>query len=108
MDYGEAIHVLERANEKFEFPVGWGIDLQSEHERYLTEEHARKPVILMNYPKAIKAFYMRVNDDNRTVAAMDVLAPGIGEIIGGSQREERLAVLDARMVETKLDPQHYA
>jgi asparaginyl-tRNA synthetase len=80
MDYGEAIRVLERANEKFEFPVKWGIDLQSEHERYLTEKHAKKPVIVMNYPKDIKAFYMRVNDDGRTVAAMDVLAPGIGEI----------------------------
>ena len=107
MEYTEAIGILERAKQKFEFPVGWGIDLQSEHERYLTEEHARKPVILMNYPKAIKAFYMRVNDDGRTVAAMDVLAPGIGEIIGGSQREERLEVLDARLIETKLDPQHY-
>ena len=107
MEYTEAIGILERAKQKFEFPVGWGIDLQSEHERYLTEEHARKPVILMNYPKAIKAFYMRVNDDGRTVAAMDVLAPGIGEIIGGSQREERLDVLDARLIETKLDPQHY-
>ena len=94
MDYGEAIRVLERANEKFEFPVNWGVDLQSEHERYLTEKYAKKPVIVMNYPKAIKAFYMRVNDDGRTVAAMDVLAPGIGEIIGGSQREERLDVLD--------------
>src|SRR5690242_12307070 len=97
MDYGEAIRVLERANDGFEFPVKWGIDLQSEHERYLTEKYAKKPVIVMNYPKAIKAFYMRVNDDGRTVAAMDVLAPRIGEIIGGSQREERLPVLDARM-----------
>src|SRR3974377_28995 len=95
MDYGEAIAVLERAKQKFEFPVKWGVDLQSEHERYLTEKHARKPVIVMNYPKDIKAFYMRVNDDGRTVAAMDVLAPGIGEIIGGSQREERLDGLDA-------------
>src|SRR3954469_14752608 len=90
MDYGEAIAVLERAKEKFEFPVKWGVDLQSEHERYLTERHAKKPVVVMNYPKDIKAFYMRVNDDGRTVAAMDVLAPGIGEIVGGSQREERL------------------
>ena len=101
MDYGEAIAVLERAKEKFEFPVKWGIDLQSEHERYLTEKHAKKPVIVMNYPKDIKAFYMRVNDDGRTVAAMDVLAPGIGEIIGGSQREERLDVLDARMTRAR-------
>ena len=94
MDYGEAIGVLERANENFEFPVKGGVDLQSEHERYLTEKYAKKPVIVMNYPKDIKTFYMRVNDDGRTVAAMDVLAPGIGEIIGGSQREERLEVLD--------------
>jgi asparaginyl-tRNA synthetase len=108
MDYGEAIGILERAKEKFEFPVQWGIDLQSEHERYLTERHARKPVIVMNYPKGIKAFYMRLNDDGRTVAAMDVLAPGIGEIIGGSQREERLAVLEARMDEARLDKEHYA
>ncbi|HYR35829.1 MAG TPA: asparagine--tRNA ligase [Burkholderiales bacterium] len=103
MDYGEAISVLERAKEKFEFPVKWGVDLQSEHERYLTEKHAKKPVIVMNYPKAIKAFYMRVNDDGRTVAAMDVLAPGIGEIVGGSQREERLEVLDRRMDEIGID-----
>ena len=103
MDYAEAISVLERAKEKFEFPVKWGVDLQSEHERYLTEKHAKKPVIVMNYPKAIKAFYMRVNEDGRTVAAMDVLAPGIGEIIGGSQREERLEVLDARMDEIGID-----
>jgi asparaginyl-tRNA synthetase len=108
MDYGEAIGILERAKERFEFPVEWGIDLQSEHERYLTERHARKPVIVMNYPKAIKAFYMRLNDDGRTVAAMDVLAPGIGEIIGGSQREERLGVLEARMAEAGLDKEHYA
>ncbi|MEK6246355.1 MAG: asparagine--tRNA ligase, partial [Pseudomonadota bacterium] len=107
MDYSDAIAVLERAKEKFEFPVKWGIDLQSEHERYLTERHAKKPVIVMNYPKGIKAFYMRVNDDGKTVAAMDVLAPGIGEIIGGSQREERLDVLDARMDESGLDKEHY-
>ncbi|MBV9190229.1 MAG: asparagine--tRNA ligase [Betaproteobacteria bacterium] len=106
MNYGEAISVLERTKEKFEFPVKWGIDLQSEHERYLTEKHAKKPVIVMNYPKAIKAFYMRVNDDQKTVAAMDVLAPGIGEIIGGSQREERLDVLDARMDEIGIDKEH--
>jgi asparaginyl-tRNA synthetase len=107
MDYGEAVAVLERSKEKFEFPVKWGMDLQSEHERYLTEKHAKRPVIVMNYPKGIKAFYMRLNDDDKTVAAMDVLAPGIGEIIGGSQREERLAVLDARMTASGLDPQHY-
>src|SRR5919204_2753296 len=103
MNYGEAIQVLERSNQKFEFPVQWGVDLQSEHERYLTEQYAKKPVIVMNYPKAIKAFYMRVNDDGKTVAAMDVLAPGIGEIIGGSQREERLEILDRRMAEIGLD-----
>src|ERR1041384_3498148 len=108
MDYGEAIAVLEKAKEKFEFPVKWGIDLQSEHERYLTEKHVKKPVIVMNYPKAIKAFYMRVNDDGKTVAAMDVLAPGIGEIIGGSPREERLEVLDARMGELGIDKEHMA
>jgi asparaginyl-tRNA synthetase len=107
MEYGEAVRVLERAKEKFEFPVKWGVDLQSEHERYLTEKHAKKPVIVMNYPKRIKAFYMRVNDDGETVAAMDVLAPGIGEIIGGSQREERLGVLDARMAELGIDAAHY-
>jgi asparaginyl-tRNA synthetase len=107
MEYGEAIAVLERAKETFEFPVRWGVDLQSEHERYLTEKHVKKPVVLMNYPKEIKAFYMRVNDDGRTVAAMDVLAPGIGEIIGGSQREERLDVLDARMAERGVAREHY-
>jgi len=107
MDYTEAIAILERSGARFEFPVRWGIDLQSEHERYLAETHVRKPVIVMNYPKEIKAFYMRVNDDGRTVAAMDVLAPGIGEIIGGSQREERLDVLDARLAETGLDREHY-
>jgi asparaginyl-tRNA synthetase len=107
MDYGEAIRVLECAKEKFEFPVSWGVDLQSEHERYLTEKHVKKPVIVMNYPKKIKAFYMRVNDDGETVAAMDVLAPGIGEIIGGSQREERLDVLDARIAELGIDAAHY-
>jgi asparaginyl-tRNA synthetase len=108
MDYSEAIAALERAKQKFEFPVKWGVDLQSEHERYLTENYAKKPVIVMNYPKDIKAFYMRSNDDGRTVAAMDVLAPGIGEIIGGSQREERLNVLDARMAERGIDKEHYA
>jgi len=107
MDYTEAIRVLENAKRKFEFPVKWGIDLQSEHERYVSEKHAGKPVVLMNYPKEIKAFYMRLNDDDRTVAAMDVLAPGIGEIIGGSQREERLAVLDARMADAGMDKDHY-
>ena len=107
MDYADAIKILETTKEKFEYPVKWGIDLQSEHERFLAEKHVGGPVILMNYPKEIKAFYMRLNDDNKTVAAMDVLAPGIGEIIGGSQREERLDVLDARMIESGLDPAHY-
>jgi asparaginyl-tRNA synthetase len=107
MDYAEAIRILENAKQKFEFPVRWGVDLQSEHERYLCEKHVGKPVILMNYPKEIKAFYMRLNDDGRTVAAMDVLAPGIGEIVGGSQREERLDVLDARMAEANLDKERY-
>jgi len=107
MDYTEAVAILERAKEKFEFPVSWGTDLQSEHERYLTEKHVGKPVIVTNYPKAIKAFYMRVNDDGKTVSAMDVLAPGIGEIIGGSQREERLDVLDARIDEIGIDKEHY-
>ncbi len=107
MDYAEAIAVLEKAKQKFEFPVKWGMDLQSEHERYLAEKHVGGPLVLMNYPKEIKAFYMRLNDDGRTVAAMDVLAPGIGEIVGGSQREERLDVLDARMDEAGLDKQHY-
>jgi asparaginyl-tRNA synthetase len=110
MDYTEAIAHLEKAiakGRKFEFPVSWGIDLQSEHERYLTEELAGKPVVVMNYPKDIKAFYMRMNDDGRTVAAMDVLAPGIGEIIGGSQREERLDVLDARLEEMNLEKDDY-
>ena len=97
MDYDEAIRILERADRSFEFPVAWGMDLQSEHERYLAEDYVGRPLVLMNYPKAIKSFYMRLNDDGRTVAAMDVLAPGIGEIIGGSQREERLDVLDARL-----------
>lgn len=97
MDYSEAIDILGNSGETFEFPVAWGSDLASEHERYLSERHVGRPVVVMNYPKEIKAFYMRLNDDGRTVAAMDVLAPGIGEIIGGSQREERLDVLESRM-----------
>lgn len=108
MDYSEAIDALSKAKKKFEFPVQWGLDLQTEHERYLAEEFVGRPVIVMNYPKAIKSFYMRVNDDGKTVAAMDVLAPGIGEIIGGSQREERLEVLDQRMDELKLDKEMYS
>ncbi len=97
LDYSEAIRILQNCGKSFEFPVSWGVDLASEHERYLAETHVGRPVVVMNYPKDIKAFYMRLNDDERTVAAMDVLAPGIGEIIGGSQREERLQVLDERM-----------
>lgn len=97
MEYTEAVRILEASGKKFEFPVKWGVDLQSEHERFLTEQHVGKPVILMNYPQDIKAFYMRLNDDGKTVAAMDVLVPGIGEIIGGSQREERLSVLDEKL-----------
>jgi asparaginyl-tRNA synthetase len=107
MSYTDAIAALEKSEKKFEFPVRWGMDLQSEHERWLTEEHVKAPVVVMNYPKEIKAFYMRMNDDGKTVAAMDVLAPGIGEIIGGSQREERLDHLDRRLVELGLDPRHY-
>ncbi len=107
IDYSEAITILQKSAKHFEFPVEWGIDLQTEHERYLAEEHIGRPVVVMNYPEAIKAFYMRLNDDGRTVAAMDVLAPGIGEIIGGSQREERLDVLDHRIIQFGLDPGDY-
>ena len=107
LDYTDAIKELERSGQKFEFPVKWGIDLQSEHEKYLTEQVIKGPVAVVNYPKDIKAFYMRQNPDGKTVAAMDVLAPGIGEIIGGSQREERLDVLDARITEMKLNPHDY-
>ena len=107
IEYTEAIALLERSKQKFEFPVRWGMDMQAEHERYLTDEVFKGPVAVINYPKDIKAFYMRVNDDGKTVAAMDVLAPGIGEIIGGSQREERLEVLDARLDEMKLPKADY-
>jgi asparaginyl-tRNA synthetase len=108
IDYTDAIKILQNAKKKFEYPVEWGLDLQTEHERYLTEEHVKRPVVVMNYPEKIKAFYMRLNDDGKTVAAMDVLAPGIGEIIGGSQREERLDQLDARMRQFHLEPASYA
>ena len=108
MTYTDAIAALEKSGKSFEFPVKWGVDLQTEHERYLTEQHVKRPVVVTDYPKDIKAFYMRLNDDGRTVAAMDVLAPGIGEIIGGSQREERLDVLDARMAEIGIEPGPYA
>jgi asparaginyl-tRNA synthetase len=107
MEYGDAVKELRGSGRKFEFPVEWGTDLQSEHERFLTEEIAKGPVAVVNYPKGIKAFYMRQNDDGKTVAAMDILAPGIGEIIGGSQREERLDVLDARLEEMKLEKKDY-
>ena len=107
MDYSEVITKLQNAKKTFEYPVSWGIDLQSEHERYLAEELVGKPVIVMNYPKQVKAFYMRLNDDEKTVAAMDVLAPGIGEIIGGSQREERLDVFDRRLAELGLNKEDY-
>jgi asparaginyl-tRNA synthetase len=107
MTYTEVVRALERSGKSFEFPVTWGMDLQSEHERYLTEELLGRPVVVVDYPKAIKAFYMRLNDDERTVAAMDVLAPGIGEIIGGSQREERLEVLDRRIAEMGLEKEAY-
>ena len=105
MSYSEAIAALEKAGRRFEFPVRWGCDLQSEHERYLTEEVVGGPLFVTDYPKEIKAFYMRQNDDGRTVAAMDLLVPRVGELIGGSQREERLDLLDARMREVGIDPQ---
>ncbi len=107
IDYTDAIGLLQKSGKQFDFPVEWGLDLQTEHERWLTEEHVGRPVVVTNYPEHIKAFYMRLNDDGKTVAAMDVLAPGIGEIIGGSQREERLDVLDARMAQFGLDASHY-
>jgi asparaginyl-tRNA synthetase len=107
LSYTEAVEILQKSGRSFEYPVQWGTDLQSEHERFLTEEHFKQPVILTDYPKQIKAFYMRLNGDNRTVAAMDVLVPKIGEIIGGSQREERLDVLDRRIQEMGLKPQDY-
>ena len=105
--YTEAVEILQKSGRKFEYPVEWGIDLQTEHERYLTEEYFKKPVFVTDYPKDIKAFYMRLNDDNKTVAAADCLVPGIGEIIGGSQREERLDVLKKRMAELNLKEEDY-
>ena len=95
--YSEAIKTLEKSGKKFEFDISWGSDLQSEHERFLTEEVVKGPLVVTDYPKDIKAFYMRLNDDEKTVAAMDILVPGVGEIVGGSQREERLDVLDNRL-----------
>jgi asparaginyl-tRNA synthetase len=107
LSYTDAVAILESCGESFEYPVRWGVDLQSEHERYLTEKKFQAPVILYDYPKEIKAFYMRLNDDGKTVRAMDVLVPGVGEIIGGSQREERLEVLESRLREMRLDPASY-
>ena len=106
--YTEAVEILEKSGKKFEYPVKWGMDLQTEHERYLTEEVFKKPVFVTDYPKEIKAFYMRLNDDGKTVAAMDCLVPGIGEIIGGSQREERMDILTSRMAELGLNEADYA
>ena len=105
--YTEAIEILEKSGESFKFPVYWGVDLQTEHERYLTEQVYKKPIFLIDYPKEIKAFYMRQNDDGKTVAAMDLLVPGVGEIIGGSQREERLDMLKSRMAELDLKEEDY-
>jgi asparaginyl-tRNA synthetase len=107
LSYTEAVELLQKSGQTFEFPVAWGNDLQAEHERFLTEKHFQRPVILHDYPRSIKPFYMRVNDDGKTVRAMDVLVPGVGEIIGGSQREERLDVLEERMREQKLNPEAY-
>ncbi|EGN75845.1 asparaginyl-tRNA synthetase [Idiomarina sp. A28L] len=108
MDYTDAVEILQNCGKEFNYPVAWGTDLQSEHERYLAEEHVGAPVILKNYPRDIKAFYMRQNDDGKTVAAMDVLAPGIGEIIGGSAREERLDMFDKRLDEMSLPKEEYS
>ncbi|MEL6139618.1 MAG: asparagine--tRNA ligase, partial [Cyanobacteria bacterium J06628_6] len=107
LPYTDAIKLLEKADKKFDYPVSWGLDMQSEHERYLAEEYFKKPVIVTDYPAEIKAFYMRLNDDEKTVAAMDVLAPGIGEIIGGSQREERLDVLERRLAEASVPKEDF-
>jgi asparaginyl-tRNA synthetase len=107
LSYTDAVTILESCDQKFDYPVKWGIDLQSEHERYLTEQHFKNPVILFDYPRTIKPFYMYCNDDEKTVRAMDVLVPGVGEIIGGSQREHRLEVLESRMLEQELDINEY-
>jgi asparaginyl-tRNA synthetase len=108
VSYTDAVDILLKSGQTWEYPVAWGNDLQSEHERFLTEKHFKSPVILYNYPRTLKPFYMRVNDDGKTVAAMDVLVPGVGEIIGGSQREERLDILEGRMREQGLDPAAYS
>ena len=105
--YSEAVELLKKSGEKFEFPIDYGLNLQSEHERWLTEKHFQCPVTVFNYPKEIKPFYMRVNDDGKTVTAMDLLVPGIGEIVGGSQREERIDVLEENMRRHNMDPADY-
>ncbi|NLI13135.1 Asparagine--tRNA ligase [Pelotomaculum propionicicum] len=107
LTYSQAVEILKKSGEQFEYPVAWGIDLQTEHERYITEKHFGKPVFVTDYPKEIKAFYMRLNDDGRTVAAMDLLVPGVGELVGGSQREERLDYLSKRMDELGLNKEDY-
>jgi len=107
LTYTEAIDILLKSGKKFDYPVEWGIDLQSEHERYLAEEYFKKPVFLTDYPKDIKAFYMKLNPDGKTVRAMDLLAPGIGEIIGGSQREDSLEILENRITELGMKPEDY-
>jgi asparaginyl-tRNA synthetase len=107
LPYTEAIDLLQRSGKKFEFPIAYGADLQTEHERYLTEEHIKKPVIVYNYPKEIKPFYMRLNDDDKTVAAMDLLVPRVGELVGGSQREERLELLEGRMQDAGMNRENY-
>ena len=107
VSYTEAVKLLSESGENFKFPVAWGSDLQTEHERYLTEQIFKKPVFVTDYPKDIKAFYMRLNDDGKTVAAADCLVPGIGEIIGGSQREERLDLLESRIKELGMKPEDY-
>lgn len=106
--YTKAVEILENSGEKFEYPVFWGCDLQTEHERFLTEKIFGKPVFVTDYPKEIKAFYMRINDDGKTVAAADLLVPGVGELIGGSQREERIDVLEKRMAELGLSAEDYS
>jgi asparaginyl-tRNA synthetase len=106
--YDAAVDILLKSGKTWEYPVAWGNDLQSEHERYLAEQHFKCPVILHDYPRTLKPFYMKVNSDGKTVRAMDVLVPGVGEIIGGSQREDDLATLETRMQEQGLDPAHYS
>jgi asparaginyl-tRNA synthetase len=105
--YTEAIQLLEASGKTWEYPISWGTNLQAEHERWLTEEHFRQPIIVFDYPRTLKPFYMYCNDDGKTVRAMDVLVPGVGEIIGGSQREHRLDVLEQRLIECKLNPADY-